>query len=213
MTETRDCAQCGTEFVPPREHARFCSAGCRIAWNQHNATAPTGGKTLQWAVAALQSAAERLLAATAREPQDAFTVIGEAVWWTTIVDANLVRYHADTYRELLASRTVAEQQAIEQTLAGLRFVRNQMACQLGHDDLISQPDQLSGRPDVPVATWTWKPVREPGLDDLPESNRAWEKTRHRAYQAQLAGQPIGTAFTQATPFLHRVCVTALPAEP
>lgn len=213
MTDIRECDQCGTMFVPPREHARFCSAECRIAWNQDNAMAPTGGKTLQWAVAAQQTAIERLLTATAREPQHVFTVISEAVWWTTIVDANLVRYHPDAYRELLTSRTDADQQAIDQTLAGLRFVRNQMSYGLGHDDLISQPEQPPSSPDAAIASWTWKPVREAALADLPEGNRDWESTRHHAYQAQLAGQPIGTAFTEASPFLHRVCAAALPADP
>jgi hypothetical protein len=213
VTDTRECAQCGTVFVPPREHARFCSARCRLAWNEDNAAAPTGGKTLQWALAAQQAAAERLQAATAREPQHAFTVISEAVWWTTIVDANIVRYHPDAYRKQLTSHPMADQQALEQTLAGLRFVRNQMGYGLGHEDLISQPDQPPGPPDAGIATWTWKPVRDAALDDLPEVNRDWEQTRHHAYQARLAGQPIGTAFARATPFLQLVCASALPASP
>ena len=33
--------------------------------------------------------------------------------------------------------------------------------------------------------------------------RKWEMARYRAYQAQLAGQPIGEAFSQATAFLCR----------
>jgi hypothetical protein len=213
VTDLRECAQCGTVFVPPREHARFCSAACRVAWNEDNATAPTGGKTLEWAVVAQQAAIDRLLAATAREPQHAFTVISEAVWWTTIVDANLVRYHPDAYRKLLTSHTAAEQQAIELTLGGLRFVRNQMGYGLGHDDLISHPDQPPSSPEAIIATWTWRPVRDAALADLPESTRDWEKSRHHAYQAQLAHRPIGTAFTQATPFLHGVCAAGLLAGP
>lgn len=33
--------------------------------------------------------------------------------------------------------------------------------------------------------------------------REWEMTRYRAYQAQLAGQPIGETFRRATAFLRR----------
>jgi hypothetical protein len=36
VADIRDCEQCGTRFVPRREHARFCSAGCRAAWNHEH---------------------------------------------------------------------------------------------------------------------------------------------------------------------------------
>ena len=36
MTDTRNCEQCGTAYEPRREHARFCSARCRVAWNRGN---------------------------------------------------------------------------------------------------------------------------------------------------------------------------------
>src|SRR6202789_4671881 len=36
MAETRRCERCGMEFMPKREHARFCSARCRVAWNRQN---------------------------------------------------------------------------------------------------------------------------------------------------------------------------------
>src|SRR5262249_50747046 len=32
--DSRSCEQCGAAFVPQREHARFCSADCRAAWNR-----------------------------------------------------------------------------------------------------------------------------------------------------------------------------------
>ena len=32
--------------------------------------------------------------------------------------------------------------------------------------------------------------------------REWEMTRYRAYQAQLAAQPIGETFSRATAFLR-----------
>ena len=36
MAETRRCERCGKEFEPKREHARFCSARCRVAWNRES---------------------------------------------------------------------------------------------------------------------------------------------------------------------------------
>lgn len=36
MAEIRTCEQCGTAFVPQREHARFCAVACRAAWNREH---------------------------------------------------------------------------------------------------------------------------------------------------------------------------------
>jgi hypothetical protein len=45
---TRQCEQCGTPFVPRREHARFCSAHCRAAWNrEHIGDLAAGGHRLE----------------------------------------------------------------------------------------------------------------------------------------------------------------------
>jgi hypothetical protein len=38
----------------------------------------------------------------------AFAVIGEAVWWVTIVDATLVRHHPDIYDNVMASQAPAQ---------------------------------------------------------------------------------------------------------
>jgi hypothetical protein len=53
-----------------------------------------------------------------------------------------------------------------------------------------------------IAAWTWKPLPEPALASLTPTGRQWEMTRYRAYQAQLAGRPVGETFTQATDFLR-----------
>jgi hypothetical protein len=53
----------------------------------------------------------------------------EAVWWVTVVDAPLVRYHPGAYDAVLAMKEAGERRAVEGTLAGLRFVRNQMGYQ------------------------------------------------------------------------------------
>src|SRR5919201_172162 len=127
MEEARECEQCGAVFAPRREHARFCSARCRMAWNAaHAGVAAAPPVALDWSVTAMSDAAERLARAAARELPGAVTAVSEATWWVTIVDATLVRYHPGTYDTVLASRPPGYRQMTEETLAGLRHVRNQM---------------------------------------------------------------------------------------
>ena len=137
MVDTRTCDQCGAVFEPRREHGRFCSARCRVAWNRENADdRAAGGSALEWSISAMRDANWRLLRAQARDRSRAFAVISEAVWWVTIVDGTLVRYHPDAYDALLASYAAEDRQLIEGTLAGLRFVRNRAGQHVDHTDFI-----------------------------------------------------------------------------
>ena len=63
MADTRNCAQCGTLFVPRREHARFCSARCRVAWNRQHVSGPPASGALDWSVTAMRETTGRLLRA------------------------------------------------------------------------------------------------------------------------------------------------------
>src|SRR5581483_1786779 len=57
MSDVRRCEQCGTEFVPRREHSRFCSAECRLAWNKENARhAGVSVAALDWSLTAMSEA-------------------------------------------------------------------------------------------------------------------------------------------------------------
>lgn len=203
VADYRVCVQCGTEFVPPREHARFCSAKCRVTWNRETAGVPERGDgALGWSVVAMHETTERLLTAKATDDRQAFSLISEAVWWVTMVDATLVRYHPDTYSALLDARDPAERGAIEDTFGGLRFVRNQMGYETDHDDFI-QPQ--SGAACDKVAAWTWKRVPEPVVTSLSVRGQEWEMARYRAYQAQLADRQVGDTFTRADAFLRLAC--------
>ena len=65
MSDVRSCEQCGTSYSPRREHARFCSARCRVAWNRQNASdLPAEAGTLDWSITAMQETTDRLLRAT-----------------------------------------------------------------------------------------------------------------------------------------------------
>jgi hypothetical protein len=202
MPETRDCEQCGAAFSPRREHARFCSARCRVAWNRdHTGDRAAEESALDWSMTAMRDATGRLLRAAPRDRARPFAVISEAVWWVTIVDATLVRYHPDTYDAVLAGRPAKERRLIEETLGGLRFVRNRMGQYLDPVDFI-QPEQGAGAGELELTTWTWKSVPRPALDSLPLRGQEWEMTRYRAYQAQLAGHAVGETFGRAADFLQ-----------
>jgi hypothetical protein len=199
MSETRKCEQCGTLFAPRREHARFCSARCRVAWNrQHVGDPPAEAGPLGWTITAMRDTIDRLLRARASDQPHGFAAISEAVWWVTLVDATLVRYHPDVYDAVLEGHGAAEREVIEGTFGGLRFVRNWMGYHLDHSDFV-QPRHESGGP---IAAWTWRSLPEPVLAALPARGQEWEMTRYREYQARLASQPIGATFGRAAAFLR-----------
>jgi hypothetical protein len=57
----RGCTQCGRAFTPRREHARFCSPGCRMAWNHDHLTdAVAEERALEWSLAGMHDVIERL---------------------------------------------------------------------------------------------------------------------------------------------------------
>lgn len=209
MADQRDCEQCGTLFVPRREHARFCSVDCRAAWNrEHMGDPAVDASALQWSIIAMSETAERLPVVHAWNRARAFAAIGEAVWWVTIVDATLVRHHPGAYDGVMEGRTLEERRLIEGTLAGLRFVRNQIGQEVDLAEFVetSAPDPGAG--NGRITGWTWKPVPEPALASLPPRAQAWEMTRYRAYRTQLAGRTVGEIFRRAAGFLTLAAANA-----
>lgn len=201
MADTRSCEQCGTSFVPMREHARFCSAGCRVAWNRQAENDQAAEEcALGWSGAAMREATQRLLLDQVPGNQHGYVLISESVWWVTIVDATLVRYHPDSYDALLAAQPAAAQPLIEGTLSGLRFVRNQMGYYTDHAEFIQLPDGLDGRRG-PVSGWTWRPLPAPEVASLSPLRQQWEMARYRGYQAHLADRTMGEVFGRAASFL------------
>jgi hypothetical protein len=201
-------------FAPTREHARFCSARCRVAWNSQNSGMPgSGNAVLDWSVTAMCDTTDRLLQARRLGRPAGYAIITEAVWWCTMVEATLVRYHPGVHAAALKGRDTAERQAVEDVFAGLRFVRNRMGYIADHDDFLEPAASPSGRPDGQVAAWTWKQIPDPGLAELPAHAKEWELTRHRAYQGQLAGRPIGGTFRRAASFLRETAEVSLRDPP
>ena len=196
--------------MPPREHARFCSVRCRVAWNRQNAAdRQIWDCALGWSAAAMREATSRLATTGAAELRQGLALVSDAVWALTIVDATLVRYHPRQYNGVLATKGPTGRRLIEVTFAGLRFVRNRMGYHEDPADFIEVSGD-TGRREPAVTAWMWKHLPEPALGSLPPNGRSWELSRYRAYQNQLAGYPVGDSLalgaeflTQATAMAHR----------
>jgi hypothetical protein len=156
---------------------------------------------LAWAIIAMRDTTWRLGKVRASDRPQAFAVIGEAVWWVTIVDATLVRYYPDAYDAALGKLPSAERRLTEGTFTGLRFVRNMMGYHADHGDFIQPLRDTDGGQDAHITVWTWKALPKPALDWLPPRGRTWEMNRYRAYQDWLAGHTIGAAFGRSAAFL------------
>src|SRR6202012_6157165 len=120
--EVRECAQCGNQFTPGREHARFCSARCRMTWNDaHAGVAAAPAAAIDWSVAAMTEAAARLSSSRSWDLPRLAEAVSDAIWWVTLIDATLVRYHPRNYEGALAGRSARRRQT-ERTSEGLRYV-------------------------------------------------------------------------------------------
>ena len=207
----RDCEQCGSPFAPRREHARFCCVGCRAAWNREHVGGPAVEESaLLWSFTAMGDTSERLCLVRAWDRARALAVIGEVVWWITMVDATLVRHHPQAYDAALAGQAPAERELVEETLAGLRFVRNQIGGQADLAEFIGPGEPGPAAGDGHITGWAWKPVPEPALESLSPRAKAWEMMRYRAYQGQLAGRTIGETFGRTAGFL-KLAATKAPS--
>ncbi len=202
MAEVRECVQCGTSFSPGREHARFCSAQCRMAWNrEHAGVAAAPSVAIGWSVTAMAEAVGRLAGASSWDLPRVAAVVGETVWWVTLVDATLVRYHPGAYDKALASEEGHRSEA-EGTLAGLRYVRNQLGRSAEPAGFL-QPAAADDR-----AFWTWRPLPGPQLGAYTTRARQWEMSRYHAYQTRLAGREIAPTFDRCANFLARAAALA-----
>ena len=97
---------------------------------------------------------------------------------------------------MLAAHAPAGRRLIVETLAGLRFVRNQISRAAPLGEAIDP-----GAGHRRITGWTWNPVPEPAVTWLSPRAQDWERARYRAYQARLAGHTIGQTFGHAVAFL------------
>jgi hypothetical protein len=198
----RSCTQCGRVFTPRREHARFCSPDCRVGWNRDHLTdAAAEERALEWSLTGMQDVVEQLAMDRPADHAAASGAVAEAVWWVTIIDARMIRQYMDLYDAVLAAHVPAQHPMIEGTLAGLRFVRNQMGEDLQQAGFIEPPaDAEDG--DAVTAAWRWAHLPDPELAALPDDMQPWEMTRYQAYEDWLAGNSVGRVFQRAGDFLN-----------
>ena len=197
----RRCCQCGTIFAPRREHVRFCSPRCRVGWNRdHSTDAAAEERALEWSLTGMRQAIGRLTADRPAAQPDAPGVIAEAVWWVTIIDARLIRQYLGIYDAVLAIHGSSRRPMIEGTLAGLRFVRNQMSEDLREAGFIESPEPAEECDSV-LGTWQWAHLTEPDLPPSPAHGQPWELTRYQAYEQWLARTSVGLVFQRAAGFL------------
>jgi hypothetical protein len=209
MADSRNCEQCGTSFGPRREHARFCCVRCRAAWNREHMGDPlVDSSALLWSVTAMSEATARLPQAGIWDRARAYALVGEAVWWVTLVDATLLRHHPGPYDSVMAGQSPAQRQQIEATLAGLRFVRNRLGGEADPAEFIHASARGQDAGNGRITGWTWQPVPPSVLVSLPPRAQAWEMTRYQAYHAQLAGHTLGEVFRRAATFLTSTAANA-----
>lgn len=217
MVDVQICAQCGASFTPRREHARFCSSRCRAAWN----CARTGDSTLEltalhWSLNAMSETTGVLPSLPSGDRRRALTAIGEAVWSITIVDATLLRHYPAAYDAAAAAFTASQRRVTEETLAGLRFVRNRIGQKVDLADLVGPGTPDADAAKSAVTDWVWKPVPRPDLASRSSRAQGWARTRYRAYQAQLVGHTVRDSVERAVAFVQRIAVdkaTSLDAHP
>jgi hypothetical protein len=183
---------------------------CRAAWNRERTGDPAAElSALQWSITAMSDTTDLLGVVRVWDRPRAFAAISEVVWSVTIVDATLVRHHPGAYDALMAGWSPAERQLIEETLTGLRFVRNRIGYGVDLAVLVEPGAPGPGAGEAGVTGWTWRPVPAPALASLPSRAQAWEMTRYRAYQVQLAHHTIGEIFDRSVAFLQPAAVNAI----
>jgi hypothetical protein len=117
-----------------------------------------------------------------------------------LVDATLVRYHPHDYENALAGKPPARRRETEETLAGLRYVRNRLGCSTDPTELIRPAH--GGDPRGGATGWQWRSLPEPELAAMQPRARTWEMNRYRAYQAQLADRDVARTLACCTEFLE-----------
>jgi len=167
-----------------------------MAWNrEHAGVAAAPAVAIAWSVTAMSESARRLELAQRWELARVGAAVAETVWWVTLVDATLVRYHLQAYEKALAS-TAVRRRKTEETLAGLRYVRNELGRSTDPATLVDPLPDAHG-----ATTWTWRSLPAPELGARAARARQWELNRYHAYQARLAGRTITKSFARCASFL------------
>lgn len=158
---------------------------------------------LGFSVTAMHAAADRINRVPCESNDAAFAAIGEAVWWTTIVNDTLKRSHPDSYA--LAERMTSPSPT--RLVEGLRSVRHR----IGHEvDLVDFLEPVAARSDPGdgrVTAWRWKSIPSP------KRRRPVDLEQHRCYEGEVAGRNTVETFMRATAFLSMAFANAQAGLP
>jgi hypothetical protein len=158
----------------------------------------------------MREAVDLLARLPGSDRESAFAAIGEAVWCVTIVDATLNRHQPGPYDAVLTHLPRTERPLVEGTLAGLRFVRNQIGQEVDVAAFIVPGSPRHSARSGGIVGWTWMSASRPDLASLSQRAQVWEMARYRAYQDQLADHRIGEGFQRAVGFLNLASCNAAP---
>ncbi len=146
---------------------------------------------------------QRLGKATGIDVPEALALVSESVWWITLVDATVVRYHEAAYDHALISLSKVARADTDGTFSGLRFVRNWMGYHADPADFI-EPQYNADGGEAPLAAWTWSPLPAPELGTVAPRGRKWELARYRDYRTFLTRKPLGDTVGAAAGFLNGI---------
>jgi hypothetical protein len=184
-----------------------------MVWRRARTGDPIAGEAeLRWSVPAMSQAIQALALVSARDRVAGCSVISDAVWAVTMVDAAMVRRHSSAYDEVLAGERSVDRRLIEETLAGLRFVRNQIPDHAAVAQLVVPTGDAGtagdeSADDLGVTAWRWRAAPTPVSRRGPRA-QAWEMGRYHAYQACLVGRSVGEVFDRTEAFLLRTAEAA-----
>ena len=207
----RKCEQCGTSFVPRHEHARFCSAPCREAWNrEHAGDLAAGASALVWGVGHRDDR-RHATAVAGRGSRPAACVHRDRRGG---VEGHHRRRHVAPPSPV---RLRQRDDTPGSSTAGSWSREPWPGCVSSAIASPTKATLASSSSPAPPARPLVKGGSPPGPGG-PRRNRpwrrflrgrrTWEKARHRGYQEQLAGRAIGETLSQATAFLKLAAANA-----
>jgi hypothetical protein len=157
----------------------------------------TDWRAVDYTIRAMQRASLRI--GQAAFGDDAYAAIGETVWWITILDKAVE--DLPNYRSV-----IAQGGPIENTVRGLRSVRNRIGHELAINDYVDL-EHMHKRDDGSVLAYgTWRTVPPP------TDTRKWALKNHEAYVKALVGNPVWDSCNMAAYYLGGVADAAAPVN-